>query len=210
MAGSAACSHACLVMRCPWLPPPPLRLWAVSVLLTSNARATHTYLAEGRLTLSQVPELAFHSLPHVLITASAHMPSVAESHSSTSFGPFQRANASSTAVVVRRDERHLSNRDSLLLLAQRDIQLGADLVVRRLDVCHPDALLEDGTVRAARDHAHLLALGIHHRSAGARGCSIDDETGTLPRGRLVGDLAEDALRADETARLGTTPLGNHP
>jgi len=77
-------------------------------------------------------------------------------------------------------------------------------------VAHAHALLEARAVAAARDDAHLHPRRIEDGTALAcRSALGDDEAAPLARGALVGDLREDALRADEAAR-GAAALGDHP
>ena len=77
-------------------------------------------------------------------------------------------------------------------------------------VAHAHALLEAGAVAAAGDHPDLHSGRVEDGAALACGRALgDDEAAPLARGALVGDLREDALRADEAAG-GAAALGDDP
>eukprot|EP00965_Chrysotila_dentata_P137667 4554458-Pleurochrysis_carterae.AAC.4 len=115
------------------------------------------------------------------------------------------------AVVFLLDERHLGDDNLLLLAAYFGKKFSARLDEAGLDVAHADALLEAGAEAAAGGHTHLLASLVKDGSALADGrTGGHDETCALAGGRLVGQLGEDALRADEGARLVAPALGDDP
>ena len=92
----------------------------------------------------------------------------------------------------------------LLLAAHFGEELGARLVEPFLDVAHADALLEARAEAATRNHTHLVPRRVEQSRALAHGrAGAHDEAGALARGGLLGELAQDALGADEAARRAT-------
>ena len=114
------------------------------------------------------------------------------------------------AVVVGRDEGHLDDLGRRRLAARRDLDLLAGVGERGLDVRNGDLLHVKRRRGAARgDDADLVARGVEHQGALARGgTGLDLDAHELLRGALS-ELLQDRLSAQE-ATLTAAAGGDDP